>query len=224
MGTGSGQAFSRREFVFVVFGAFAPFIASSLASLARPEHAAEFSNAGLFALVCYEIALGTILLAFLHYRGWTAERFGLAFSRIDPLIGIALAITSYVACIASVFLYVAATSSFSHAAGTIHWASTGLSPGIAAVVSVVNPIYEEIFLVGYVISVLKERRDATFAVNVSTAIRLLYHLYQGPTGVMVAVPAGLVFGYWFVRKGRLYPVIIAHALLDFFPFLFSLQF
>jgi membrane protease YdiL (CAAX protease family) len=54
----------------------------------------------------------------------------------------------------------------------------------------------------------------TAAVNISAAIRLSYHLYQGAAGVLSIVPIGLLFGYWFVRTRQLWPLIVAHAILD----------
>jgi uncharacterized protein len=42
-----------------------------------------------------------------------------------------------------------------------------------------------------------------------------YHLYQGALGVVMALPMGLVFTLVFARTGRLWPLVIAHALLDF---------
>ena len=51
-------------------------------------------------------------------------------------------------------------------------------------------------------------------VHVSVAIRLLYHLYQGAIAIGV-VPFGLIFALWYRRTGRLWPVIVAHALTDF---------
>ncbi len=85
-------------------------------------------------------------------------------------------------------------------------------------VSIINPIFEETFVCGYVVSVLKERADVTTAVTISTAIRLLYHLYQGPIAFISIIPFGLVLGYSYAGTGRLWPVIVAHGLGDFIVF------
>jgi len=81
-----------------------------------------------------------------------------------------------------------------------------------------------VFVAGYVIAALKDVRGTTFAINVSVVIRLVYHLYQGISGVLSIIPMGLIFGYWFARKGRLWPLIAAHALLDLVPFLYMVKF
>jgi len=81
-------------------------------------------------------------------------------------------------------------------------------------VSIVNALYEEIFVTGYVVTALKQARSDWFAVNVSVGIRLAYHLYQGQMGVLTVLPLGLIFGFWFARTGRLWPLVVAHAAMD----------
>jgi membrane protease YdiL (CAAX protease family) len=77
--------------------------------------------------------------------------------------------------------------------------------------SIVNPIFEETFVCGYIISALRERCEPWTAINISVAIRLLYHLYQGPAAAIGIVPFGLILAYWYARSGRLWPAITAHA-------------
>ena len=45
--------------------------------------------------------------------------------------------------------------------------------------------------------------------------RLLYHLYQGPLIVIGIVPLGWLSAYVYARWNRLWPIIIAHGILDF---------
>ncbi|HUQ10090.1 MAG TPA: CPBP family intramembrane glutamic endopeptidase [Steroidobacteraceae bacterium] len=59
------------------------------------------------------------------------------------------------------------------------------------------------------------------AINVSTGIRLLYHLYQGPIGILSVVPLGLIFGYAYSRTRMLWPLIFAHIVLDIAGLLFA---
>jgi CAAX protease family protein len=73
---------------------------------------------------------------------------------------------------------------------------------------------EELFLCGYIVTALKERDSSVTAVNVSVAIRLVYHLYQGAIGVLTIIPLGLIFSWWYARTGRLWPVLVAHAVFD----------
>jgi membrane protease YdiL (CAAX protease family) len=89
-----------------------------------------------------------------------------------------------------------------------------VSPLTIFAVGLVNPFFEEVFVTGYVITVLKDVRGINFAINTSVAIRLACHLSQGVAGVLIAIPVGLIFGYWFARKGRLWPLIVAHSVMN----------
>jgi membrane protease YdiL (CAAX protease family) len=91
----------------------------------------------------------------------------------------------------------------------------GLSLTAVAVVSILNPFFEEIFVTGYLITSLRERHKPSFAVATSAALRVSYHLYEGALGVVMVLPMGLVFALCFARYGRLWPLVIAHAIFDF---------
>lgn len=78
-----------------------------------------------------------------------------------------------------------------------------------------NPIFEETFLCGYVVTSLTPVRSSATAVSASVGIRALYHLYQGPLAAVGIIPVGLVFTWYFARTHRLWPLVVAHAVLDF---------
>jgi membrane protease YdiL (CAAX protease family) len=61
---------------------------------------------------------------------------------------------------------------------------------------------------------LHRDRNVWLALNVSVGLRLFYHLYQGPLGVLSVIPFGLIGGYWYGRTGRLWPVMVAHSFVD----------
>ncbi len=95
-----------------------------------------------------------------------------------------------------------------------------IPPWTSVPVAVVNGAFDELFVVGFVVSALaRMKKNAWFCVNVSTALRLAYHLYQGPLGVLQMVPAGLILAFWFARTKRLWPVIGAHIMMDMVAFL-----
>ena len=89
-------------------------------------------------------------------------------------------------------------------------------------VSLVNPVFEELFVCGYVIEALRRRFGTTTAVNVSVVIRAVYHLYQGIAVQPFHIAYGLVQAYVYVRYGRLWPLFVSHALLDFVALAFYL--
>ncbi len=82
-----------------------------------------------------------------------------------------------------------------------------------------NAALEEVVVVGYLMTRLRELRWGPWVVLVTSAVlRGAYHLYQGFGQAAGNVAMGLVFGYWFQRTGRVLPLVIAHTLLDVVTF------
>jgi membrane protease YdiL (CAAX protease family) len=80
-------------------------------------------------------------------------------------------------------------------------------------VSLLNPIAEEFFYLGFITNVLKTN-GASFAIAAGLLARVAVHVYQGPIGVVGAVAMGVVFGAYYLRTARLWPVIVAHGVAD----------
>jgi membrane protease YdiL (CAAX protease family) len=90
---------------------------------------------------------------------------------------------------------------------------------VLVLAAVAAALLEEVIAVGFLVTRLRDLawHPAT-AVVASALLRGSYHLYQGwPMAVGNAV-MGLVFAAYFVRKGRLGPLLAAHALLDLVSF------
>jgi membrane protease YdiL (CAAX protease family) len=209
----------RLEFGIVVVGAFGLFVAGSVLAFFDASGPTPIANAHLQSVIVYELVAAVVLLSFLRIRQWSLRTFGIAPSLRETLVGVALAIATYMACVA-VFLISAVLSPYAaQFAAKQSLIAPGLSLALVIAASIINPLFEELFVCGYVVTALRERRGFWTAVNVSIAIRLLYHLYQGPIGVLSIIPLGFVFAYWYARTGRLWPLIVAHAIFDFFGLL-----
>ncbi|MCW2831779.1 MAG: family intrarane metalloprotease protein [Aeromicrobium sp.] len=88
-----------------------------------------------------------------------------------------------------------------------------------------NALVEEVVVVGYLMTRLKQIGWSTGATIVSAAaLRGSYHLYQGVGPGIGNFIMGLVFGYWFHRTKRVMPLVIAHTLLDVVAFVGYLLF
>ena len=78
-----------------------------------------------------------------------------------------------------------------------------------------NGFAEEVVVVGYLITRLRQlgmtNRSAMLA---SSTLRALYHLYQGFGAGLGNLVMGLVFSYTWTRTGRLWPLVIAHGVID----------
>ena len=76
-------------------------------------------------------------------------------------------------------------------------------------------ILEEVVVVGYLFERLGRLGWGTWRIIVASAVlRGSYHLYQGIGPFIGNVAMGIVFGYVYSKKGRVMPLVIAHALLD----------
>ena len=210
----------RTEFLVVIIGAFGIFIPSNLLALltpatALPTTAGSVTSGSLNGLVCYELVVLAVLGTFLGTRGWTLQKVGFTPTVRDTLAGGALTIGSYAAhavILALIIWAYPAAIADSQIIDQLVKESLDISTVLA--VSVINPIFEEVFVCAYVVTALKDKRSVTFAVNVSTALRVTYHLYQGTFGVVSIAPIGQIFAYWYARTNRLWPVIVAHAAMD----------
>ncbi|MDT5274781.1 MAG: hypothetical protein QOE48_750 [Mycobacterium sp.] len=74
---------------------------------------------------------------------------------------------------------------------------------------------EEIVVVAYLLTRLDQLGVSARAALVwSSLLRGSYHLYQGFGAGLGNLAMGLVFGYTWQRTGRLWPLVIAHGLID----------
>jgi membrane protease YdiL (CAAX protease family) len=82
-----------------------------------------------------------------------------------------------------------------------------------------NSILEEVIVVGYLMTRLRQWGMTTVWIVVTSAVlRGSYHLYQGFGAFVGNAVMGVVFALFFLRTKRVMPLIVAHALLDIFAF------
>ncbi len=82
-----------------------------------------------------------------------------------------------------------------------------------------NGIYEEVIVVGYLLTRLKEFGWRTpYAIAASAVLRGSYHLYQGFGAFVGNAIMGVIFGIFYKRFGRVTPLIVAHSILDIVSF------
>jgi CAAX protease family protein len=218
------------EIVIVVCVAFGRFVISSLwtfgDTLAPSYQFPPIVESELSELVLQEICVLLVLGWFLWRRGWTLALLGLAWTERPVRGSLLLAIGHQLHWAAALVLAVMLPTALIYSVlaqlvpqSVAATSSPFVAPGVGLVVilavSLVNPIFEEVFVCGYLVSRLAPTRGAWFAIHVSTAIRLTYHLYQGPIAAISVIPLGLIFAYWFVQRKQLWPLVIAHAWFDF---------
>ena len=90
---------------------------------------------------------------------------------------------------------------------------------VLVLAAVENGFLEEVLVVGYLVTRLEQLKLGGWAViGISAVLRGSYHLYQGFGGFLGNAAMGVVFAWWFRRTRRLWPLVIAHSLLDIFAF------
>ena len=189
--------------MLVITLAFGLSIVGSLeAALSYHNQEVQFGDIELGGVLLYEALIGPIVGLVLKARHWKWSDFAFHYSNGTTVLGVAIA-----------------------GAITLAWcifgSVVGEVPSVAAAnlmlvlaVSLLNPMFEELLVLAYVVQSMRKRFGLMTAMNVSIAIRLMYHLYQGPLAVIPIALFGVLVTVVYVRLGRLWPVVVAHALLD----------
>lgn len=209
---------SALEFAVVVTVAFGWFTLSSLLWVLSDAPLPALSGSDLRHLVGIELCAALVLAIFLWRRGWRWHHLARPWQRRDLFTGACLAAAALIA------YWILAAGVDLVDPGILASAPTAMHDVRALDViatCVINSIYEEVFVCAYVIAAMRGVRSPWFAIHASVALRLGYHLYQGIDGVINIIPMGMLFALWYARSGRLWPLVIAHALLNLLHFLGS---
>lgn len=76
-------------------------------------------------------------------------------------------------------------------------------------------LQEEVVVLGYLFYRLRQLGWGPWSIVIATSVlRACYHLYQGPGAFVGNLAMGLLFGYLFLRTGRLLPFLVAHFTID----------
>jgi len=197
---------------------FGWFILASVQAVAAGFPERPFSDGSFFQLMILEMILAGAAVAYLR-----ARRHDLALLIPRPTWrGCAEGVGLYFAASLLSWLFVLMWRN--HPATPepiermVEAASFSLWPLLS--MSVVNGLYEEVFLVGYLQRAM-ELSGPWFALGASLLVRVLYHLYQGPMGTISVLGFGLILGIYFLMTKRLWPLVVAHVCADVSGFLFA---
>lgn len=205
------------EFLVVVTWAFGLPICASILSIGNAEFAGvqrTYHDAAIVSVLLWELAQSLFLVWFLRIRGWTLEKLGLNVTLRGTIYGLVLLVCTYGLLIGVRFLAGQLLPELQAAADRFPRPAPDVNLNLLYLASVASGIFEEVFVAGYVIAALTPVRGMWMAINVSTGIRLLCHLYEGSLGILTAVPLGLLYGYVYSRTRMLWPLILAHIAID----------
>lgn len=86
--------------------------------------------------------------------------------------------------------------------------------------AVQDGVAEEVVVCGYVLVRLGQLGwRGPWPVITAAVLRGSYHLYQGFGGFAGNFVMGLIFGWWFQRTRRVWPLIVAHSVIDAVSFI-----
>ena len=91
------------------------------------------------------------------------------------------------------------------------------TPVVLVLAALRSGLQEEIIAVAFLAKKLKIIRPEITVISVvviSSLFRASYHLYQGFSAFLGNFVMGLVFGYLFMRTGRVAPLVIAHTIMN----------
>lgn len=215
------------EFVVVIVAAFGMAISAAVEWLRSGEagsvEAMTMRPGDGLSLVVLEVGTALALAVFLIVRGWTFERLDIRPSWRGLAIGIGIAVFIYALDQVIDWLL--------HAVVTAGWLPSVFDPerepkaadglglvriGLAEIllVSLVNGIFEEVFVCGYVMRALSPQTGLLWAAAASCAIRFSYHLYQGAVAWTFHAVFAVVFVTIYLVSRQLWPLMTAHVLLD----------
>ena len=165
-------------------------------------------------LASISLALVPVLLA-LYFLRMDNIKIGLVPVKKDWVIGVSLPLLIGIPGIA---LYVVAlnlglTSRIVPSSLGDYW----WTPVVLVLAALRSGLQEEIIAVAFLAKKLKIIRPEITIISVvviSSLFRASYHLYQGFSAFLGNFVMGLVFGYLFMRTGRVAPLVIAHTIMN----------
>ena len=206
---------SSGEFFLVVLIAFGYFIYLSSWWISSPPSEPVkyvFSNTACLKNLIQELIALLFIGWFLWVRGWKISNLSIQISWRSILGGILLWAIYFSIYMLTFSIVVDIIGSYKIFGGVSF--ETRLNPTLALIFIIVNSVFEEMLVVGYVVQALEAKHGIVFAIGVSVLIRLLYHTYQGPIAAISIIPMGLIFGIVYWRWRNLVPLIVAHTIMN----------
>lgn len=166
---------------------------------------------GVFQLLAWG-ALGVYLL---WRSGFRLADIGLSRPRMRPDLLGGLALAALIGLPGLAFYQLARVLGINASVEPAELYDTWWRIPVLLAMSFANGWAEETIVVGFLLTRLRQLRvNPVVAVVAASLLRGAYHLYQGFGAGLGNAAMGLVFGCYWHRTGRLWPLIVAHALID----------
>jgi len=176
----------------------------------------DLIDLGLNLAVAFQLmAWGALALYLLWRTGFGPSRVGLGRVHLRPDVLGGLGLAALIG-LPGLGLYVAARAlGLSAHVEPVELYDTWWRIPVLLITAFANGWAEEIIVVAFLLTRLRQLRvNPVAAMLASSLLRGAYHLYQGFSAGLGNVVMGLVFAYVWRRTGRLWPLIIAHGIID----------
>ena len=176
----------------------------------------DLIDLGLNLAVTFQlVAWGALGLYLLWRSGFGPAQIGLGRVRLRPDVLGGLGLAALIG-LPGLGLYVAARAlGLSAHVEPAELYDTWWRIPVLIVTAFANGWAEEVIVVAFLLTRLRQLRvNPVPALLVSSLLRGAYHLYQGFGAGLGNIVMGLVFAYVWQRTGRLWPLIIAHGIID----------
>lgn len=199
------------ELILVNLIAFGPFAVRSIVELGERKEAIVFDDRRALFIIGMEIVCGALVVVLLRARGWKVADLGLRITMPQTIAGMVLLIGSNIV-IAGFYQLVRVASGVDPDKVTSFEAK--LTWPVLIALTLINPLYDELFVVAYNLEAA-EASGAAFAITLSAAVRFLCHIEQGPISAVTILPLGLIFAAVYWRWRAVWPLVVAHGVMDF---------
>ena len=172
----------------------------------------DFGERRLLRTIAAEVVAVALLWPWLARRGW---KFGEIAGRprpVDVWRGFGVAVLAYLVYWLSAIAWIVFVPGMRGLLQAVR-PSGAAAMWVVLLVALVNPMVEEFLWLGYGFTAL-ERYGTRVAVAGTIALRVSLHLYQGWMALVGILPVAVVLTVYFAEKRRIWPVIVAHMIVD----------
>lgn len=206
---------SRGEAVLVILICFGLGIGALIISRRLSPDApryGHFNDHMLVGVVIYELLVMALVFLYVgRIRGWSFTTFGLEISWKWTGMGLLLFVAAEIVAVMAQIIH-----------------PTRLPPGLVVgqitipviiINSAVNGFFEELMEVGYVTKAV-QKHGMWATVLASALIRTLLHIHLGALVMVWILVIGAIYALVYWRWRQLWPLIVAHSLMDFIGLLY----
>jgi len=207
------------EGVIVLTLGFGLFIYSSTISLFQnisTTTSQTYTSYDFVFIVTYEIIVLIIIAYFLKYRKWNLNDFNLEFKL--KMIGIAILLVVLKETTGTLLIKILTLLNVFEYETTKPDISLHVNAISIVLITVINSIYEELLLIGYIFKRF-EKYNTVIIILVSFVVRASFHTYQGWLKLPMVFIMAIIFGLYYIKYKKLWPIIIAHGIGNGYYFL-----